>query len=450
MKKIILIINLVFIYSITFAQIKGEVKDDKGELIPGVNVVIKGTLVGTITDFNGIFTIDAKKGDTLIFSTIGYESQEIPLVGQSEVNVVLRPDIIDLNEVVVMGYSNKTKMEISSSVTIVESKDLVDVTSNDVGDMLQGKVSGLQVVAGSGQPGSSAEIRIRGISTIKPGNAEPLYVVDGIIGGDFNPNDVETITVLKDAGATGMYGARANKGVIVVTTKRAKQGKTNFEFKSNVGYKIADHGNLKMMNGADFHKTTSELYRDPVTHQIDKIKFYQDFPKSLADKNFNWVDEAFKPALTQNYYLSASGREDKMSYYISTAYFDEKGTFRNTGYKSLNMRANTKYDFTDRISLNNNINIGMNNNTSYDYMDMYYSYLSLPWDNGYDANGNPVYVDGTTKDWWSRDKINPLHTIDNSEHSGKGFSMNYDLVFNAVITKWLTFTSSNRLSYNSD
>jgi len=450
MKKIILLANFLMIVSTIFAQISGKILDENKIPIPGVNILIKGTTTGTITDLNGQFEIDAKENDVLIIKSIGYRTQEIGIVNKTDLKIILETETFDINEIMVMGYSNKSKTEISSSVTKINADELMDIASNDLGSLLQGKVSGVQVVTGSGQPGNSSEVRIRGISTIKPGNAEPLYVVDGIIGGTFDPNDVESITILKDAGATGMYGARANKGVIVVTTKSAKQGKNSFEFKTNIGYKMADHGNLTMMDGREFHNTTAELYRDPVIHEIDKIKFYQDFPQQLAERNFNWVGEAFKPAFTQNYHLSASGNEEKMSYYISSTYFDEAGTFRNTDYKNLNLRANTKYKFSDKISLNNNMNIALSRGTYYDYMDMYYSYLSLPWDNAYDDNGDARYVDRTTEDFWSRDNINPFHTIDNSEHKDKGFSLNYDFVLNLDITDWLSFSSANRISYSSN
>ena len=146
------------------------------------------------------------------------------------------------------------------------------------------KVSGVQVIQNTGEPGAKSQIRIRGISTIKPGNDEPLYVVDGIIGGAFDPNDVETITVLKDAGATGMYGARANKGVIVVSTKSGKGGSPIFEFKADAGIRVADHGNISMMNGTEFYDWSAEQYRDPVTNEIDHDKLFKGLSKRIRRK----------------------------------------------------------------------------------------------------------------------------------------------------------------------
>ena len=452
MKKFLLFIGFVLLLMPAFSQISGTVFDENSNTLPGVNVIIKGTTNGVVTDLNGNFTIKAKKGSVLIFRYMGYQNQEVKIASLSKKYAIyLVPDVVNMDEVVVMGYSNKTKTEVASAVSVLDNKKLSDVTTDDVGSMLQGKVSGVQVVDESGQPGSSSQVRIRGISTIKPGNEEPLYVVDGIIGGSFDPNDVKTLTVLKDAGATGMYGARANKGVIIVTTKTGTNGKTQFNFKASVGMKTADQGNLKMMNGQQFFDWSSELYRDKETYQIDKIKFYKYYPRELASQNYDWVNNGFKPAMTQQYNLSASGKNDKLSYYVSGVYFNDKGTFRNTGYEKVNFRINTEYRFNKRVSLKNNINTYANKGSYYDYMDMYYTYLALPWDNPYNDDGTIKYIDGNTPGkWWSRDKINPFHTIANSDHNSKGFGLDYDLVLKVKITNWLSFSSSNRLSYSTD
>lgn len=452
MKKFLLFIGFVLLMLPAFAQVSGTVFDEKNNTLPGVNVVIKGTTTGVVTDLDGNFSIKVKKGDVLSFRYVGYQNQDVVIESlKKRYTIYLKPDVINMDEVVVMGYSNKTKTEVASAVSVLNSDKLVDVTTDDVGSMLQGKVSGVQVVSESGQPGSGSQVRIRGISTIKPGNEEPLYVVDGIIGGSFDPNDVESLTVLKDAGATGMYGARANKGVIIVTTKKGTNGKTQFNFKASMGIKTADQGHMQMMNGQQFYDWSSELYRDPETHEIDKIKFYKYYPRELASQNYDWVNNGFKPAITQQYYLSASGRSNKFSYYISGNYFNDKGTFMKTGYEKVNLRLNTEYRFSKNVSLKNNINTYANKGSYNDYMDMYYTYLSLPWDNPYNEDGTIKYIDGnTTEKWWSRDKINPFHTINHSDHSSKGFGLDYDMVLKVDITNWLSFSSSNRLSFSTD
>lgn len=450
MRKYLAVLFVFLLPFVSLAQVEGVVFDEDNNTLPGVSVLVKGTDKGGITDENGHFSVDAKKGDMLAFSFIGYVAQDVVVKDKNNLKIYLSPSVVNMDEVVVMGYSNKSKTEVSSAVKVLDNEDLTDVTTDDIGSMLQGKVSGVQVVTSSGQPGQDAQIRIRGISTIKPGNEEPLYVVDGIIGGTFDPNDVESLTVLKDAGATGMYGARASKGVIVVTTKKGKTDKTLFNFNSSWGYKIADQGHLTMMNSEEFYNLSQELYRNPETHQIDKIKFYQFYPKSLLNRDYDWLGSAFEPATSQRYYLSAAKKSKDFSFYASGNYYKDNGTFRNTGYEKLNLRLNTNYQVNKAVSLTNNISINANRGSYYDYMNMYYTYLNLPWDNPFDDNGDPVFVDSSTDDWWSRDNINPLHSSDNSDYSSRGMGLDYDLMLNVKILNWLSFKSSNRLSYGND
>jgi TonB-linked SusC/RagA family outer membrane protein len=436
----------------SFAQtvVKGRVTDaGNNQTLPGVNVFIKGSTVGTVTDMDGNYSIPVKSADEfIIFRFVGYNNQEIKAGTQTKIDVAMTPDIVNLDELVVMGYSEKKRTEISSAVAILSMDKTKDATSSNIANMLQGKVAGVQVVSANGAPGGEAEIRIRGVASVNAPKG-PLVVVDGIIGGNYDPNDVETITVLKDAGATGMYGSQANGGVIIVTTKKGKTDKTQFDFKSSVGYRIADQGHLSMLSGSELYDAQKELYRDYSSGKIDILKFYNERPIELDSRNFNWLDEMFKPALVQNYYLSARRSTDKFGYYLGASYFNEEGTFKNTGYQKVNLRANTTYKFTDRVNMENNINIGVNKGSSYDYMDMYYSYLSMPWDTPFTDNGEIRYIDGTSTNWWSRDKINPLHTVSNSDHTFKGMDVNYDFVLNIRFTNWLSFTSSNRASLYS-
>jgi len=284
-------------------------------------------------------------------------------------------------------------------------------------------------------------------------NQSPLFVVDGIIGGNYDPNDVESITVLKDAASTALYGSQANAGVIVVTTKKAKQGETRFEAKVTTGFRTADFGKLQVMGSNELYDHQKEFYRDYIlgaadnSYKIDLGKFYAERPISLRNQDYNWPDESFKSAPIYNFYLSAAGRTEKNDYYVGASYYNEKGTFLKTKYQRINLRGNSTYHFSKKLDVTNNINLSANMGKSYDYMDVYYSFLNMPWDNPYDEAGNPVYVDGnSTFKWWSRDKVNPLHTIDNSDHSYKGFDVNYDLGVNYRITDWLTFSSSNRVA----
>ena len=443
-----MMLALFCLVSSTFAQtvVKGRVTDESNnQTLPGVSVSIKGTTQGTITDVNGDYSIAVKSAnDILVFSFIGFTPKEVLVGPQTKVDIALTVNAVNLDELVVMGYSTKKRTEITSAVTTISSDKLMDVTSNDIGTMLQGKVSGIQVINSSGAPGSGSEIRIRGISSMSAPQG-PLYVVDGIIGGTFDPNDVETITVLKDAGATGMYGSQANGGVVVVTTKKAKANKPQFEFKAVYGFRTADHGNVHMMDTKTLYDYQREYFRDPNLYVIDDRKFLAVRPSSILDVNTDWLSEAFKPARVQNYYLSSSGKSDKFSYYIGASYYDEEGTFINSNFQRANLRANTTYKFSDRVSLTNNINLSGSRNKGTDYMNIYYSYTSMPWDNPYDADGNARSFK-TADGIWSKDKINPIQAAENSELSNKSFNFDYDINLNVKILDWLSFSTTNRLS----
>jgi TonB-linked SusC/RagA family outer membrane protein len=455
MKKIIqksLFLVLLLILTGSFMQlgaqttITGQITDSlSNATVPGVNILIKGTLNGTVTDADGNFKIVVPSSkDVLVFRFIGYKTKEVQVGNKTRIDLAMSQEVVSLDEVVVMGYSTKKRSEITSAVTTLSSDKLMDITSNDIGTMLQGKVAGIQVINSSGAPGASSEIRIRGTSSFSAPQG-PLFVVDGIIGGTYDPNDVETLTVLKDAGATGLYGSQANGGVVIVTTKKSKSDKPQFEFKAVTGLRYADHGHTKMMDSKTLYNYHREYFRDPVNFVIDDRKFRAARPDSLLKVNTNWLAECFKPAFMQNYYLSSAGGTGKFAYYVGGTYYDENGTFIKTQFKRINLRANTTYKFSDRVSLTNNINLSGSKNIGYDYMNIYYAYTSMPWDNPYDANGKPRSFK-TATGIWSKDKINPIQAADNSELSTNAFNFDYDIDLNVKIFKWLTFSTTNRLS----
>ena len=449
-RKAYLLLSLVSFFSLGYGQITvtGKIMaEEDNESLPGVNITIKGTTQGVITNLDGFYTISVPNENAiLVYSYVGYTTREEKIGSRTTINLTMSPDVRELETIVVMGYSSKKRSEITSAVSIVGADKLMDVTSNDIGALLQGKVAGIQVINGSGAPGASSEIRIRGISSMSAPQG-PLYVVDGIIGGEFDPNDVESITVLKDAGATGMYGSQANGGVLVVTTKKGSMlnGKPQFEFKAVTGFKVADHGNINMMNSKTLYNYHREFFRDPDKFVVDDRKFKIARPLSILDVDTDWLDETFNPGLLQNYYLSSRGATDKFSYYVGASLFNEKGTFINTNYKRANLRSNTTYKFSDRVTLSNNINLSGSMNEGFDYMNIYYSYLSMPWDNPYDEDGKARSFKGADG-IWSKDKINPIQAAENSELKSKAFSLNYDIDLNVEILDWLTFSSTNRLS----
>ncbi len=302
----IILMTLLVGVATTFAApvtVKGKVVSaEDGQGMPGASIVVKGSTAGTITDFDGNFQIEADNGATLVFSFMGYKTQEHKAA--PTLNVVLQADAIMMEEVVSLGYSSMKKTELSSAVVTVSGDALTDVTSSDVGNMLQGKVAGVQVTNSGGQPGNAAEIRIRGTGSITA-SSSPVYVVDGVMGASFNPQDVETITVLKDAGATGIYGAAAAGGVIVVTTKQGKKNdKLSVDIKATAGAKQALYKNYKMMNSSELYNFHKSLY--------SKTVFNSQYPKSLLDQDYNWQDEFFRTGSVQDYYVSVKGGSQKV------------------------------------------------------------------------------------------------------------------------------------------
>ncbi len=420
-------------------KVTGTVKDAKTALsLPAVNILEKGTVNGTATDARGVYAIEVTDPKAVLqFSFVGYVTLDVPVNGRSVLDVNLSEKAEMLGEVVVMGYTEKSVNEISSAVAVLKSEDLLDVTTPSIGNMLQGKVSGVEVVNNGGSPGAAPEIRIRGTGSISA-SADPLYVVDGIIGGDFTPNDVASITILKDAGATGLYGSRAAGGVIIVTTKKGAADKMTVNLKTSTGVKQISNGNFDLMNSEELYAFQRTLF-SPATLPLIR-------PVKLKETDFDWIDEAFNPGMLQDYYLSVSGKSNKIAYYFSADVYDEEGTLLNTDFKRMSFRNNLKYDITDRISLTTNLNISKSENTTYQYNSLYDAYLYLPWDVPYNADGTPRFVDATSNDWYSRDKRNFIHSSTYNSDGGKSLAINGDVTLNILLTDWLSFSSSNRLA----
>jgi len=441
---------MLLIAQLGFAQkitVTGQVVDaSDGQPLVGAGV-IPSTGGGTITDYDGKYVIKVEKDASLTFSTLGYVSATEAVNGRTVINVSLSPDTESLEEVVVLGYTTQKKAELSSAVVSMSGEKLRDVATSDVGNMLQGKVAGVVVMNGSGQPGDNADIRIRGTGSITAG-AGPLYVVDGVAGGSFNPNDIETITVLKDASATALYGAAASGGVIVVTTKSGSQDKTTVEFKGSGGIKKALMGTFRPMNSEELYDYTKSMY--------SKALFNLRYPETLLDQDFDWVNNCFKLGMVQDYYASASGKSGKVSYFVSADHYNEKGTLINTNFKKTSARMNLSIPITDRL----NMSLRLNYAKSYDqgtssWRTLEYSYYAMPWDIPYviDAEGNVtdeyVYMEGKVRPdnggtWWTQNPSNVLHSESYNYSKGHGESLTGDLQLVWNVTDWLTLTSMNR------
>ncbi len=422
--------------------ITGKVSSvSEASALPGVNVILKGSTKGTTTDEKGEFTIDANPDDILVFSFIGFTSEEVKVGNQSTIDVTLSESLDQLTEIVVVGYSEKRKQEITGAISTLSAEQLKGVTGSNLEYMLQGKVAGVQVSTVSGEPGAVAEIKIRGISSITA-ERPPLFVVDGIIGGSYNPNDVESITVLKDAGAVALYGSHANSGVIIVTTKRGTTDALNITYKGTIGNRKITTGNFQMMSSSEIYDTERKMFNSSAT--------FKNFRPSedLKNSNYNWLNIVYHDGTITNHNISLSQKLEKLAFYLGADYYREEGTLMSTNYERLNIRSNIDYKIGKSIRLTTNLNaISDKNNYAGEWQWTYNSYLYLPYDSPYDADGNIRYVDGTTTGWYTRDKLNVLHNAQYNTYQVRSFTLNADVVLSATITPWLNFQSRNRIAY---
>ena len=375
MKKLL---SVLFLLSFTLAavyaqniQIKGTVvSGTDNEPLPGVNVVVKGnTSTGTITDFNSTFTLSAPADAILSISYIGFKSQEIAVKGHKDIKIVLQEDSETLDEVVVVGYGVQKKSVVTASIAKVSADDLASTAPVRMDNALKGLASGVTVTSSSGQPGAAAQIRVRGVGTIRTENgaADPLYIVDGmpLEGGlDYlNPNDIASIEVLKDAASGAVYGARAANGVILVTTKTGKIGKTKVTYDFSYGWQSAwkkrDVLNASeyalMINEGAINAGIAPKFSDPYSY----------------GQGTNWQDEVFNNnAPMMNHQVSVSGASEKVNYLFSLGFYTQDGivggNFDRSNYERLTLRSNTQYTLFDESKERNWLNsLKVTSNLSY-------------------------------------------------------------------------------------
>lgn len=462
--------------------VTGKVTDEDGEGLPGVSVLVKGTQKGTTTDQSGEYRLSVANGQAvLVFSFVGFLSKEFPVGSQSIIDVTLSADTKALNEVVVVGYSSKNQTQLSSSVSVVSAEKLKGVTSPSLGNLLQGRASGVMISANTGQPGADPVIRIRGTGTITAG-AGPLYVVDGVIGGTANPSDIESVTILKDAAATGLYGSRASNGVIVITTKSGKAGKTRINFNTSVGTSTVSRGNFRMMNTDEYYDYTRPMYvndyngkresfikdlsktsPNPTDAQVTayltskKLPLTLDdylnvnFPASLKDYDTDWSDLVYRKGKTQNYELSASGGDEKTRFYVAGNYYNEQGTITTSAYERYNVRMNIDHRINKKFRISGRIN-GRMDNTNYDYSGerggAWTTYYNLPTDRPYNDDGS-IRI-GTESDWFGRDRFNFLYPLQYNYSKSRSSNIQADFVLNYDINDWLSFSTTNRAGIENE
>lgn len=263
MKRILVLLSLVAYTLQLQAQIlsiRGKVADVKDQPLPGVAILVKGTTTGTVTDLNGNFTISAKGNDVLVFSFVGYKKVEVPINNRQEIVVKMEEEITQLNEVVVVGYGAQRKKDLTTAVAMVSEKEIANRPIISAAQVLQGKAAGVQVIQPSGKPGQGLAVRVRGATSVLAGN-EPLYVVDGVPTNDIqglNPNDIASMSVLKDASSSAIYGARAANGVVLITTKRGQEGNPVVSFNTYFGMSNL-RKTIDVLNTKQYRQLMSEI-----------------------------------------------------------------------------------------------------------------------------------------------------------------------------------------------
>jgi len=319
-------------------QISGQITEENGEPIPGASVLVKGTTVGTAADIEGRYTLSAPGSGSLVFSFIGYESQEVNIGNRAIINVSLKPVLSDLQEVVVVGYGTQRRSDLTGSVSSVKSEQLTAYPAVDAVQALQGRAAGVQIQATNGAPGADLKVRVRGGTSINA-SSDPIFVVDGFVGAAMPPpEDIASVEVLKDASATAIYGSRGANGVIMITTKRGSSGKARIEFNSS--YSMQNEINrLDLLDAEQFGDYMSEARTNFVP----------------GTANTDWQDEIFRNGGIQNYSLSIAGGTDAVNYYLSGSYFDQKGVIINSNFNRFSLTSNVDVKASERLKVGLNL-----------------------------------------------------------------------------------------------
>ena len=423
LKKLLLPLALLLGSFIYAQSVTGTVSDASGPL-PGVNVLVKGTSTGTVTDFDGNYTITANSGTTLVFSFIGYLTQEIVVSGAT-VNVILAEDAAKLDEVVVVGYGSTTKKEITSAVTKVGEEEFNRGTINAPSELLQGKVAGLSIYNKGGNPNEDAVIRLRGISTVGS-NSSPLIVIDGVIGASLNnvdPSDIADMTVLKDGSASAIYGSRGSSGVIIVTTKRGKSGSTSVSYNGSVA--------------------TSSISN--TIDRLDGDAFAAAGGTDLGNRT-DWLDEVTRSSITSIHNVAISGGYDKTNFRVSSNFRDAQGILDKSGFKQFN----TRLQATTSI-LNDKLKIDFN--ASYTKRDsdfgfneaLRYAMMYNPTAPVYGVDSpypfNPDPYGGYFETLGLFDSFNPVSIINQNTNNGKRNEFTYSANFKYALTDAITLNA---------
>ena len=485
MKKAIIVLLCSLLWLGGYAQmqrITGVVgASDDPEPVIGANIVVKGTTRGTVTDFNGNFELEAKVGEVLQVSYIGYAEQEVKVTSTAPLRITLQPDNQMLEEVVAIGYGVMKKSDLTGAVTSVKADQLTKTPAAGLDQALQGRAAGVTVTQNSGQPGAAATVRIRGIGSALGGN-DPLYVVDGVITSNIaflSTNDIQSMEILKDASATAIYGSRGANGVILITTKSGGQGKANISFDAYWGIQNR-WKKLNLMGANDMARyklvistmkngfSAAEELENYLTNGLDAYVKAHNGTSSYFPTNYDygasstdWQDEVFNPnAFMQNYNLSIDGGNDRGHYAFSTSYFSQKGTIIGSNYKRFTIRLNSDFKVRDWWTIGEHFSFmtstgrnAMNNSSSAGASVISAALAMAPWDPTHYPDGS---VNAKGDDLSGRiaassnfsNVTNPFTMLEESDPEDKVNRFVADLYTQFVPVKGLTIKSSISMDYS--
>ncbi|MHB8206530.1 SusC/RagA family TonB-linked outer membrane protein [Mucilaginibacter sp.] len=420
--------------------VTGQVKDAEGNPIPGVTVKVLGTTIGTQTDVDGKFRLQAPDDATLVFSFTGFTEQSVKLNGQAVINITLLESVTTLQEVVAIGYGTQKRSEATGSSSSIGAAEIAKRPITQLSQALQGTVSGVAVTSASGQPGQAPSVQIRGANSIT-GNTQPLYVTDGNIGAaPDDPNDVESIEILKDAASTAIYGSRGSNGVVIVTTKSGHTGKPHIEFNTWVQNDQMPK-TLDLMGPYDFARSVNNQFES--TGQTDAFTQAQLDNFKTNGGGTDWQKALFTKPWVQYYDVAVSGGSDAVTYRVSLGYLDQPGTILNTYYKRTTFKSNTDFKLNKKMDVRIILSASLpeNHNNSYagGLTDPFNQ--ALEWDPTSpvkDASGN--YINHSK---YASIQFNPVEQAMSQSDDGTAIDLNGAATFNYHIINDLTFTSND-------
>lgn len=420
-----------------FAQqitVQGVVKDQTGETVIGASVMEKGTTNGTITGIDGDFSLNMSSNGTLVVSFVGYKTQEVQVKGQKQLQVVLSEDAEMLDEVVVIGYGTMKKSDLTGAVSSIGNKDIKDSPVSNLGQAIQGKISGVQIVD-AGKPGDNVSIKIRGLGSIN--NCDPLVVIDGVptdLGlSSLNMADVERLDVLKDASATAIYGSRGANGVVMITTKRGTEGKGKLAVSANYSFQNATNV-PSLLNAAQYAELSDDMMvnsgRNPNPEWAN--------PSELG-AGTDWMDELLRTGVMQNYTVSYSGGNEKSHYYVSGGFLDQSGIVKSVNYRRFTFQSNSDAQVLKWLKFSNNITFSADTKKSGSY-NIGDALKALPIYPVKNEDGSWSGPDGNSE--WYGSTRNPIGPTELNKSQTDGYNFLANLTAELTFTKWLKFKST--------